>query len=378
MSILGYSASYFLPEYWSSTPLYGEKIIPLLDYILSTDYEESNKLAEAFYAIDGKYKNPADLSIGQIEDLIDESGYSYIKELLGDNEESIRLLVNLIVLIHQLKGTKLGIYVVLNLLRRDTSILTTQVVGNPVISPIKDVSGFTEKDYLLYTGFEATGNTFEIGFKVGTGSFNQDQCIMSIGEHGALVTLATSGALMLSLGSNRRTWNIVENKISSKSLFPNSEYFIRLKFDGYEYQLQVSQDGDRYETFVSVETSESLGIIKGLIYVGVDGSGAGTRLPFKGYINYSNFSIDVSNIDISTWFEQVPVAAENTFFIKTELDIELVSSDFFQNFSKFISKYVYPSLTSFEATLTFTNKATFIPIIRNRVVYIAQGDLDKA
>ena len=52
MSILGYSSSYFLPEYWAASPLYGEKIIPLIDYILSTDYTETDKLATAFYNLE--------------------------------------------------------------------------------------------------------------------------------------------------------------------------------------------------------------------------------------------------------------------------------------------------------------------------------------
>ena len=52
MSILGYSAAYFLPQYWSETPLYGEKISPLLDYVLSADYQHTEKLASAFYDIE--------------------------------------------------------------------------------------------------------------------------------------------------------------------------------------------------------------------------------------------------------------------------------------------------------------------------------------
>ena len=75
MSILGYSASYFLPEYWSNTPLYGEKILPLIDYILSTDFVQADKLANAFYMIENKYKNTADLPLSAIEAIIEESGY---------------------------------------------------------------------------------------------------------------------------------------------------------------------------------------------------------------------------------------------------------------------------------------------------------------
>ena len=109
MSILGYSSAYFLPQYWASTPLYGEKLIPLLDYILSVDYEHTDKLATAFYNIESKYKNTQDLPIGQIEAIIEESGYGYIRDLLGQDEESVRLLVYLLVLIHQLKGSKKGV-----------------------------------------------------------------------------------------------------------------------------------------------------------------------------------------------------------------------------------------------------------------------------
>ena len=48
MSILGYSTAYFLPQYWVNTPLYGEKVIPLLDYILSTDYANAEQLSHCF------------------------------------------------------------------------------------------------------------------------------------------------------------------------------------------------------------------------------------------------------------------------------------------------------------------------------------------
>ena len=73
MSILGYSTAYFLPQYWINTPLYGEKIIPLLDYILSTDYSNAEQLAVAFYNIQSKYTNTTDLPVGVIEEIIEEN-----------------------------------------------------------------------------------------------------------------------------------------------------------------------------------------------------------------------------------------------------------------------------------------------------------------
>ena len=42
-----------------------------------------NNLATAFYNIESKYTNSADLPVGVIEEIIDENGYGYIRNLLG-------------------------------------------------------------------------------------------------------------------------------------------------------------------------------------------------------------------------------------------------------------------------------------------------------
>ena len=129
MSILGYSASYFLPQYWANTPLYGEKIIPLLDYVLSTDYENADLLATSFYKIESKYKNTSDLPLEAIEEVIDENGYKYIRDLLGDDEDSLKFFVYILVMIHELKGGKRGIETVLNFLRTPEDAMEMFITG---------------------------------------------------------------------------------------------------------------------------------------------------------------------------------------------------------------------------------------------------------
>lgn len=378
MSILGYSAAYFLPEYWSNTPLYGEKIIPLLDYILSTDFVQSDKLASAFYMIENKYKNTPDLPISAIEAIIEESGYGYVKDLLGEDEDSIRLLVYLLVLIHQLKGSKLGIEVVLNLMKRSTDVMVLGVVGTPTISPSRDVTDFSTTDYITYNGFTVDSDPFEITFQIRTsGDFRAEQCISSCGLYGYYIGINTAGRLVLSLGSSSRTsWDIANRAISSGTLTPSTNYMLKLTFDGYEYDLKVStDDGKKYTDYIVIPSTTPIGIHKNVIYLGVDNSTGTLSRPFLGYINLAPFTMDVQNVTISEWYEQFPVGEENTFLIKADLDLGVVSTDFFESFSKFVKRYVYPTLEGFEAKLNFESNLTFLMYNRQKIRYIAEGDV---
>lgn len=372
MSILGYSSAYFLPEYWASTPLYGEKIIPLLDYILSTDFAQADKLANAFYVIQNKYKNTSDLPIDMIKAIIDESGYTYVSDLLGEDEDSIRLLVYLLVLIHQLKGTKLGIEVVLNLLKRDTNPMVLGVIGNPTITQAREVTDFTTSDYVLYNGFTTDAEPFELTFPIRTGNFNTEQCIASSNNYGFYLNINTRGELVLSLGSKaRNSWDIVNRAVSKTPLLTNTSYYIKLSFDGFSYNVKVSTDNLKYAEYIFIESNVPLDIHSGIIYLGVNGSEGNIEQPFNGFIDLAPFSMDVQNITILQWFEQFPVGDENTFIIKAELDLGILSEDFFSKFAIFVSKYVYPTLGALEAKLNFNSNLTFLPYCRQRVTYVA-------
>lgn len=381
MSVLGYSASYFLPEYWSETPLYGEKIIPLLDYILSTDFSQADKLANAFHMVEDKYKNTANLPIGALEAIIDESGYGYVKDLLGDNEESIRLLVYLLVLIHQLKGTKLGIEVVLNLLKRDTSNMVQSVIGDPTILPSRDVTDFSITDYITYSGFTVDSEPFEILFQVRTSAdFRAEQCIASCGMYGFYIGIGTNGQLILSLGSKARSsWDIANRSMSNSILLPNTNYYIKLTYDGYEYDLKVSTDNVKFTDYVVISNSTPTGIHSSIIYLGVDNSTGTVSKPFLGSINLAPFSLDVQNIVITEWFENFPLDPnsfpEDTFSVNADIDLGVANIDFFEKFAVFVSKYVYPTLTAFEAKFNFENNLTFLPYVRQKINYTAVGDV---
>ena len=379
MSILGYSTSYFLPEYWGSTPLYGEKIIPLLDYILSTEYVEADKLANAFYTMEGKYKNTANLPIEAIEEIIDESGYGYVRVLFGNDEESIRLLVYLLVLIHQLKGSKLGIEVVLNLLKKDNNNVVFGQIGNPTINPqTRDVSDFSISDYIVFSSFTVDQEPFDLQLQIRTpSSFGVEQCIASSNDYGFYLGINSNGNLVLNLGSDRESWNITESKTSNKALEPSTTYYIKLSFDGFKYTVKVSEDSIKYSEYISVSSNIPLNIHEGRIYLGVDNSTGTIQSPFKGSINLSPFSVDVRNVVITQWFEQTPVGEENTFILRADVDLNIIGVEFFENFANFVKRYVYPSLQAFEAQINLKNNLTFIPYVRQKITYVASAQLDE-
>lgn len=386
MSILGYSAAYFLPEYWSNTPFYGEKIIPLLDYVLSTDFEQADKLANAFYMMENKYKNTADLPLDAIKEIINESGYSYVLDLLGQDESSVRLLVYLLVLIHQLKGTQLGIEVVLNILKKSSNDLKMKPVGNIIIAD-GVASGFTTSDYVIYNGFTVDSNPFEFTLRIKTpSSFTGEQAIISCNKYGFYLGFNADGMLVLSLGSDGSTWNIanrVLSKIQLGGLKTNTNYYIKFVYDTFGYTVKCSEITDstvtagkaRYTDYIEVKKADPILVHAGTIYVGVDGSSGEIASPYQGSIDLKPFSTNIGNVSIKQWFEYFPVGEENTFTVNADLDLGIVSTDFFDKFAVFVSKYVYPTLEEFEARLSFTNNLTFIPYVRQRINYVALGDV---
>ena len=383
MSILGYSAAYFLPSYWANTPLYGEKILPLLDYVLSTDYEKTELLATAFYNIESKYKNTADLPIECIEEIIAESGYTYIRNLLSQDSDSLRVLVYLLVMVHQLKGSKRGIEAVLELLRSPDDALIISYVGSPTISPLNEVSDFTVNDYVTYSNFSATGK-FSVNFQIRTGNaFTQDQCIASSPNHGFYLGIDGEGHLALRVGqqnSGQRAWQEIGGKdtfVSAKVLRPNTSYYIVLSFDGNEYSIKVSTDGEKYNYFVVVSSVVPLDIIGGYICVGVDRSTPEVKFPFGGEISLAPFTVSSDNVIVTQWFETYPMGEEDTFSLESELDAGLVSANFFTQFAKFVEKYVYPTLVAFKAKITMKGRVTFLPYVRQRVTYVA-SNMDEA
>ena len=98
--MLGHSVSYYLPKYWAQTPLYAEKLIPLLDHMLSVESPYADKLALAYFDIWNKYTNPEDMTPESIKALVRELGYGYILDLLATTDDNLSKILFLLPLIH--------------------------------------------------------------------------------------------------------------------------------------------------------------------------------------------------------------------------------------------------------------------------------------
>lgn len=140
--MLGHSVSYYLPKFWATTPLYAEKIIPLLDHFLSVDSPIADKLALAYYDIWNKYTSPEDMTEESIKAYIRDHGYGYILDLLSLSSNSYQTLLYLLPLIHFLKGSREGLEVVFSLLQVSTQEAKTKITAWYESDPVMEEDTF--------------------------------------------------------------------------------------------------------------------------------------------------------------------------------------------------------------------------------------------
>ena len=85
-------------------------------------------MSQAFYELIDKYQNTADLPVENMKEFIKEQGYGYIADLFEDKPENLKLVIYLLALIHELKGTEAGVKLVIQLFQLDTEPSDTQLV----------------------------------------------------------------------------------------------------------------------------------------------------------------------------------------------------------------------------------------------------------
>jgi orotidine-5'-phosphate decarboxylase len=81
----------------------------------------------------------------------------------------------------------------------------------------------------------------------------------------------TNGQIVLSLGSEDNAWDIANRATSTATLAPSSTYYLKLTFDGFEYDLKVSTDNERYTDYIVVNNNTPTKIHNGRLYLGIDG-----------------------------------------------------------------------------------------------------------
>jgi hypothetical protein len=93
-----------------------------VDWLLSMDYPDSDKLAARFYSVKNKYKSIQDVPLEDIYAIIEEFGYSYITETLDLQEDALRTFLGFLNFIHVNKGTRKGLEFVFRLLDMEYQI----------------------------------------------------------------------------------------------------------------------------------------------------------------------------------------------------------------------------------------------------------------
>ncbi len=175
MSILGYSAARLLPRWWiENASLWSDKLIPLIDWFLSNNNVEKSKMSEAFYQIIDKYINTQDLPLEGLVKYIDEMGYGYINDFLQLDEARAKKLVAFLMLVHFLKGSRIGLELVLNIVGISAQITEwweETPVGTPnTFTLVIDSSTFADQeDAETYRKFETFIRNYvypEVQFKI--------------------------------------------------------------------------------------------------------------------------------------------------------------------------------------------------------------------
>lgn len=222
--MLDNSVSYFLSNYWRNAPLYAEKLIPLLDTCLSSNYALSDKISNAFFELINKYQNTAELPLENLKEFIREQGYGYILDLVIQDENSVKALWYLLVLIHNLKGSKQGILLVLSLFEDDFDPNKTKIEQWYETIPVGRENTFTLE------------STIDVS-KMGDGFFKNFQTFISNYVYPEMLSLKVNYAV-----DGRITHRpFARTKISCSAIFnnldtynsgPASDFYQRDVYDG--------------------------------------------------------------------------------------------------------------------------------------------------
>jgi len=222
--MLDSSVSYFLSNYWRNAPLYAEKIIPLLDTCLSSNYALSDKVSNAFFELINKYQNTAELPLENLKEFIREQGYGYILDLVIQNEESVKALWYILVLIHNLKGSKQGILLVLSLFENNFDPSKTKIEQWYETIPVGKENTFTLE------------STIDVS-KMGDGFFKNFQTFVSNYVYPELLALKVNYAIdgRITYRPYSRAKFTCEVKFHSADTYSNGfadDSYLRYPYDG--------------------------------------------------------------------------------------------------------------------------------------------------
>lgn len=180
------------------------------------------------------------------------------------------------------------------------------IVGSPTIVE-GVVSGFSGSNYLSLpeTFIPVSGDTWEIGFEVTTGSnvTTQQTILGSIPPNCGGIWLAlgrnSKASLDLSVGSGTDSssdWNIVNHIAGTTTITANTTYYIKIIFTGSEYQVLISTNNIDWIKDISVTSSAVPSAYTNKIGICLKG-GSTYDYPWLGSIDLTQSYIKINNKD---------------------------------------------------------------------------------
>ena len=159
------------------------------------------------------------------------------------------------------------------------------------------VSGFTTANYLrVPTAFNHGGNSWEIVCKLTTGSdVTTNNQYMTTNSNQGISLVVEASHFKVNLSSNGSSFDIASNVASSYVVLPNTEYWVKVWFDGAVYRFSYSLDGEIYNTDIEVTSSKKI-YDNGVLNIGIG------RLISQPYLGAIDLTKSYININGERWW----------------------------------------------------------------------------
>lgn len=154
------------------------------------------------------------------------------------------------------------------------------------------VSGFTTANYLrVPTAFNHEGNSWEIVCKLTTGSnVTANNQYMTTNSNQGVSLVVEASRFKVSLSSNGSSFDIASNAESIYAVLPNTEYWVKVLFDGEAYKFSYSLDGEVYNPDIEVISSKKI-YDNGVLNIGI---GRLISQPWLGSIDLTQSYIKIN------------------------------------------------------------------------------------
>ena len=176
-------------------------------------------------------------------------------------------------------------------------------VGEPTIDSNGVASGFSDSNYLnLNQPFNPDTKKWEVGFRITTGnnltvSNNIFRSCVSVpsqaGRIGLNINITTVSHFHIDLSFSGTAWDYSNS--GPYTVLPNTNYYIKVGWNGNTYYLEYSTDGINYVRDIEYTSNSSLYNGLTVSQIGIYSYGNNYHDPFLGTIDLKNSYITINN-----------------------------------------------------------------------------------